>query len=69
MLCELAQGRLNLSREVEALVGGDDVVVAQLEVAVEPAPQLKQNRLELSEQLGVSNLRESLVVHRLAAAV
>jgi hypothetical protein len=50
MLCELAQGRLNLSREVEALVGGDDVVVAQLEVAVEPTPQLKQNRLELSEQ-------------------
>jgi DivIVA domain-containing protein len=60
MLCELSEERLELPREVEAPVGGDDVVGAGLEVAVEPASQLEQDRVELGNQLWACHMRESL---------
>jgi hypothetical protein len=40
VLSEVRQERLDLACEVEALVRGDDVVGASLEVVVEPPSQL-----------------------------
>jgi hypothetical protein len=55
------QRRLKLSGEVEALIRGDEVVGAKLEVVVEPVPQLEQDRLEVGDELRVCDLRESLL--------
>jgi hypothetical protein len=51
VLSELAQKRLDLACEVKALVRGDDVVRAALEIVVESASQLGQDRLELGNQV------------------
>jgi hypothetical protein len=59
VLSELAQERLDLACEVKALVCGDDVVGAALEVVVESASQLGQDRLELGNQFCATALRES----------
>ena len=55
------QRRLKLSGEVEALIRGDEVVGAKLEVVVEPVPQLEQDRLEVGDELRVCDLRESFL--------
>jgi hypothetical protein len=49
----VSQRCLKLSGEVEALIRGDAVGGAQVNVVVEPIPQLEQDRLEISDQLNV----------------
>jgi hypothetical protein len=60
----VAQRCLKLRREVEALVRGDGLT-RHFGVVVEPRPQLLQNRLEVGDQLGVRDLWNSLLVHRI----
>src|SRR5512133_3083552 len=60
MLTCVAQRCLELPREVETLIRGDEVVGAEVEVVVEPVPQLEQDRLEVDDQLSVRYLRDSL---------
>lgn len=48
MFNAVSQRCLKLSGEVEALIRRDEVVGAQVEVVVEPVPQLEQDRLEVS---------------------
>ena len=57
----VSQRCLKLSGEVEALIRGDEVGGAQIEVVVKPVTQLEQDRLEIGDQLGVRCLRESLL--------
>jgi hypothetical protein len=59
VLSELAQKRLDLACEVKALVRGDDVVRAAVEIVVESASQLGQDRLELGNQVCAAARRES----------
>jgi hypothetical protein len=59
----VSQRRLKLSGEVEAFIRVDDVGGAQVEVVVEPVPQIEQDRLEVGDQLSVRYLRDSLLVH------
>jgi hypothetical protein len=56
----VGQRCLKLSGEVEALIRGDEVGGAQVELVVEPVPQLEQDRLEVGDQLSVRYLRDSL---------
>jgi hypothetical protein len=64
----VSQRCLKLSSEVEAFIRGDEVGGAQVEVVVEPVPQIEQDRLEVGDQLSVRYLRDSLLVHVAAAA-
>ena len=59
----LSQRCLKLSREVEALIRGDEVGGAQVELVVEPVPQLEQDRLEVCDELRICDLREALLAH------
>jgi hypothetical protein len=59
----VSQRCLKLPSEVEAFIRGDEVGGAQVEVVVEPVPQIEQDRLEVGDQLSVRYLRDSLLVH------
>ena len=59
----VSQRCLKLSGEVEAFIRSDEVGGAQVEVFVEPVPQIEQDRLEVGDQLSVRYLRGSLLVH------
>jgi hypothetical protein len=59
----VSQRCLKLSSEVEAFIRGDEVGGAQVEVVVEPVPQIEQDRLEIGDQLSVRYLRDPLLVH------
>src|SRR5438046_2503780 len=63
VLACVGQRWLELPREIEALIRGDEVAGAQLEVVVEPVTQLEQDRLEVGDELRVCDLGESLLVH------
>ena len=52
----VSQRCLKLSGEVEALIRSDEVVGAQVEVAVEAVPQLAEDRLKVGDELRVSDL-------------
>jgi hypothetical protein len=64
VLSKVAEKRLNLARDVEAVVGGDDVVGGALDIVVESASQLRQYPVELGDQIASGGLRESFA-HRL----
>ena len=61
MFKAVSQRCLKLSGEVEALVRSDEVLGAQVEVVVEPVPQLEQDRLEVGDEFRVCDLRQSLL--------
>ena len=64
----VSQRCLKLSGEVEAFIRGDEVGGAQVEVVVEPVPQIEQVRLEVGDQLSVRYLGDSLLVPSMVAA-